>query len=241
MRLDKYLADAGFGTRKEVKLLIKKRRVTVNDRIVLQSDCRVDMENDVICVDGRSTDCERFSYYMLYKPQGVVCATKDDRQETVISLIREPKRRDLFPVGRLDKDTEGLLLITNDGRLANDLLRPGKHVEKVYYARIKGCVTEREIAAFAAGLDIGDEERTLPAGLEIITAGEESEIYVTITEGRYHQIKRMFQAVGMEVLYLKRLSMGALKLDAALQKGDYRRLTEEELALLMAEKGACDV
>lgn len=241
IRLDKYLADAGFGTRKEVKLLIKKRQVTVNDTIILQSDCKVDMEKDVICVEGKCTGYESFSYYMLHKPQGVVSATKDEKEKTVISLIQEPKRRDLFPVGRLDKDTEGLLLITNDGKLANELLRPGKHVEKTYYARINGCVTNQEVLTFAEGLDIGDAKKTMPAKLEIVSSGEESEILVTIMEGRYHQVKRMFQAVGMKVLYLKRLTMGPLKLDEALEKGEYRKLTEEEIDLLMAEKGAQDV
>ena len=241
MRIDKYLADAGYGTRKEVKLLIKKRQVTVNDKVILQGDCKIDAETDVICVDGKRAGYEAFSYYMLHKPQGVVSATKDEKEKTVISLIQEPKRRDLFPVGRLDKDTEGLLLITNDGKLANELLRPGKHVEKVYYARIKGHVTDRDITAFAEGLDIGDAERTMPAKLNIVSAGTESEIYVAIMEGRYHQVKRMFQAVGMEVLYLKRISMGPLKLDETLKKGEYRRLTEEEINLLMAEKGVKDV
>ncbi len=241
IRLDKYLADAGFGTRKEVKLLIKKRQVTVNDRIVLQSDCKIDTEHDVICVDGKRISYEAFSYYMLYKPQGVVSATKDAREKTVLSLIHEPKRRDLFPVGRLDKDTEGLLLITNDGILANALLRPEKHVEKTYFARIRGHVTSKEIAEFFEGLDIGDEEKTLPARLEVVREGQESEIYVTITEGRYHQVKRMFQAVGMEVLYLKRISMGMLKLDETLEKGAYRKLMQEEIELLMAEKEADNV
>lgn len=237
IRLDKFLADAGLGTRKEVKTLVKKRQVTVNGTVVLQSEQKVDSACDEVCVDGKRVGYEAYSYYMLHKPQGVVSATKDAREKTVTSLIDEPKRRDLFPVGRLDKDTEGLLLITNDGKLANDLLSPGKHVDKTYYARINGRVTEREVAAFAEGLDIGDAEKTLPAVLEVLAAGDESEIRITITEGRYHQIKRMFQAVGMEVVYLKRLRMGPLVLDETLAKGAYRKLTDEEVQLLRAEKG----
>ena len=232
LRLDKYLADAGLGTRKQVRELIKKQQVIVNDTIVRQPDQKIDSEADSILVQGKPVLYESFSYYMMNKPQGVVSATKDEKEKTVLSLITEAKRRDLFPVGRLDKDTEGLLLITNDGKLANELLAPGKHVDKTYCARIRGRVTEAEIEKFREGLDIGDEKPTAPACLRILEAGEESEIEITITEGRYHQIKRMFEAVGMKVVYLKRLSMGNLRLDPSLKSGEYRRLTEEEIACL---------
>lgn len=232
IRLDKYLADAGFGSRKAVREMFKKKQITVNGTVLTQPDAKVDPTEDVVCVLGKTVVYEAFSYYMLNKPQGVVSATKDENEKTVISLIAEQKRRDLFPVGRLDKDTEGLLLITNDGKLANHLLAPGKHVKKTYYAKIKGMVTMHEVELFRQGICIGDEKPTAPAELVILTSGEESEIKVTITEGRYHQIKRMFKAVGMEVLYLKRLTMGGLVLDDSLAVGEYRKLTEQEVQML---------
>lgn len=232
IRMDKYLADAGFGSRKDVRGLLKSKQVTVNGSVCMRPDDKVDLKEDQVCVQGKAVTYEEFSYYMLHKPQGVVSATKDAREKTVISLIAEQKRRDLFPVGRLDKDTEGLLLLTNDGKLANELLAPGKHVEKTYYARIKGQVTKKEKDAFAEGVDIGDEMLTAPAQMEIYMSGPESEIEITITEGRYHQIKRMFEAVGMQVLYLKRLRMGPLCLDQSLACGDYRKLTDEEIQML---------
>lgn len=232
IRLDKFLADAGQGTRSQVKNYIKAGVVTINGDVVKKADYKVDTEKDEVCIRGKALNHEEFAYYMLHKPQGVVSATKDPLEKTVISLITEDKRRDLFPVGRLDKDTEGLLLITNDGKLANALLAPGKHVDKCYYAKIDGCVTEAEIQKFAEGLDIGDDTLTAPAKLTVLNSGEESEIEVEITEGRYHQIKRMFQAVGMEVVYLKRLRMGSLVLDETLPCGEYRRLTEDEVAKL---------
>lgn len=232
LRLDKFLADCGFGTRKEVKELLRKKQVYVNDRLVVQPDYKVNPETDKVTAQGKQAGYEQYAYYMMNKPQGVVSATKDEKEKTVIQLIKEQKRRDLFPVGRLDKDTEGLLLITNDGKLANNLLAPGKHVEKTYYAEINGKVTEREIRMFFSGLDIGDEKKTAPAELKILISDERSKVEICITEGRYHQIKRMFEAVGMQVLYLKRLSMGALSLDPELKPGNYRKLTGLEIALL---------
>lgn len=232
IRIDKYLADAGFGSRKDVKGLLKAKQVTINGETCVHAVEKLEPAQDVVCVQGKMVVYESFSYYMLHKPQGVVSATKDAHEKTVVNLITEQKRRDLFPVGRLDKDTEGLLLLTNDGKLSNDLLAPGKHVEKTYYARIKGMVTKKEVAAFAEGVDIGDELLTAPAELKIHKAGSESEIEITITEGRYHQIKRMFEAVGMQVLYLKRLRMGPLYLDESLACGEYRKLTTEEIQSL---------
>lgn len=232
LRLDKFLADCGFGTRKEVKELLRKKQVYVNDRLVVQPDYKVNPETDKVTAQGKQAGYEQYAYYMMNKPQGVVSATKDEKEKTVIQLIKEQKRRDLFPVGRLDKDTEGLLIITNDGKLANNLLAPGKHVEKTYYAEIDGKVTEREIRMFFSGLDIGDEKKTAPAELKILTSGERSKVEICITEGRYHQIKRMFEAVGMQVLYLKRLTMGALSLDPELTPGNYRKLTGLEITLL---------
>lgn len=237
IRLDKYLADVGGGTRTKVKQLIRRGSVVVNDNLIRQADYKVDLDNDIVMVDGKRVSYEEFQYYMLNKPAGVVSARTDNRDKTVLELIDEGKRRDLFPVGRLDKDTEGLLIITNDGKLANNLLAPGKHVDKCYYARIDGEVTEETVARFREGLDIGDEKLTAPARLTILSCNMteetcESEIEITITEGRYHQIKRMFEAVGMKVTYLKRLSMGELKLDDSLLCGEYRKLSDSEIKLL---------
>lgn len=232
IRLDKYLADAGQGTRSQVKDLIRAGCVSVNGEPVKKGDIKLDAGYDVVELAGKRIVRYEYEYYMLNKPAGVVSATTDNRDKTVIELISEAKRRDLFPVGRLDKDTEGLLIITNDGILANNLLAPGKHVSKKYYAKVMGEVTEATVRMFEDGLDIGDDRVTAPAKLEIISAGEQSSVNISITEGRYHQIKRMFSAVGMEVLYLKRLSMGNVKLDDSLECGDYRRLTDEEIRML---------
>lgn len=233
IRLDKFLADAGAGTRSEVKIKIKKGRVTVNGEAAGKSDIKINPDIDEVCLDGKKLIYNEFEYYMLNKPQGVVSATKDDKDKTVIELITEAKRRDLFPVGRLDKDTEGLLIITNDGKLSNNLLAPGKHVDKTYFAIIAGEVTEDTVLRFAEGIDIGDDKPTAPAKLKIVSIyNKESKVEITITEGRYHQIKRMFEAVDMRVKYLKRLSMGGLSLDDSLKPGEYRRLTDEEIRLL---------
>lgn len=232
IRMDKFLADAGLGTRSKVKEFLKNGSITVNDVVIKKGDVKVDTEIDIVKYMNKEISYSEFEYYMLNKPAGVVSATKDNRDKTVLELIDTEKRRDLFPVGRLDKDTEGLLLITNDGVLANNLLAPGKHVDKTYYAKISGRVDDSLKAAFLEGVDIGDEKPTKPAELEIISCDDISEIRITITEGRYHQIKRMFEAYDLEVVYLKRLSMGSLKLDAELAIGDYRKLTDAELKAL---------
>lgn len=235
IRLDKYLADMGLGTRAEVKQSIRKGRISVDGQIVRKPESKIDEEKAVVLAEGEVIPYIPFEYYMLNKPAGVVSATEDPKEQTVVELIDGRKRKDLFPVGRLDKDTEGLLLITNNGILAHRLLSPKKHVDKVYYARVKGFVTEDTVEQFASGIDIGirEEERTLPAKLRIIQAGEISEIRLTIQEGKYHQVKRMFRALEMEVLYLKREAMGALKLDPGLSPGAYRTLTEGELKSLL--------
>lgn len=229
IRLDKYLSEMGIGTRTQVKEMIRKQSVTVNGSVVRSPETKVDTEHDLITCQGQPVTYTEYVYYMLNKPDGVVSATTDTRERTVIDLITGTKRKDLFPVGRLDKDTVGLLLITNDGILANQLLSPKKHVPKVYEARVRGKVTEEEIKKFSEGVDIGDDTPTKPAELVILESDEESRIRLTITEGRYHQVKRMFQAVGMEVVWLKRLSMGSLQLDERLMQGEFRELTEEEL------------
>lgn len=230
MRLDKYLAEMGAGTRKEIGKAVRAGRVTVNGQASKNAAMQVTAEDDVR-LDGALIAYETFVYYMLNKPVGVISATEDARERTVLDLISERQRKGLFPVGRLDKDTEGLLLITNDGALAHRLLSPKHHVDKVYYARLDGPVGEAEKALFAQGLKVDDTLTALPADLEILTPA--TEVRVTIREGKFHQVKRMFEAVGREVLYLQRLSMGPLILDESLPKGGYRRLTEEEESAIM--------
>ena len=229
LRLDKYLADMGIGTRSEVKKAITKGQVQVNQQIEKRPEYKLDTELDCVHFQGIPVTYAEYEYYMLNKPAGVISATEDKRETTVIDLIDTRQRKDLFPVGRLDRDTEGLLLITNDGELAHRLLSPKKHVDKVYYARIRGKVTEMDVEQFRMGVDIGEDRLTLPANLEIIYSGEESEIRLTIREGKFHQVKRMFQSVGKEVTYLKRLQMGSLMLDESLNPGEYRILTRKEL------------
>ena len=228
LRLDKYLADMSIGTRSEVKKLISKGLVTVNGSTVKKPEIKIDTDSDKVICQGINVSYAEYEYYMLNKPNGVISATEDPNQSTVLDLI-ESKRKDLFPVGRLDKDTEGLLLITNDGQLAHRLLAPGKHVDKVYYAKIDGRVTDEDVKAFEEGLDIGDDKKTLPGFLKILSSGEMSEIELTIHEGRFHQVKRMFKAVGKEVVFLKRLSMGNLSLDPSLKPGDYKELKKDEI------------
>lgn len=232
LRLDKYLADMGKGTRTEVKGYIKKGKVSVNDSIVKEPNIKIDTMTDQVFLDGELVQYVSYEYYMINKPAGVVSATTDNYCKTVIDLIDSSIRKDLFPVGRLDKDTEGLLLITNDGELAHQLLSPKKHVSKVYFARVLGRVSTEDIIKFKEGISIEDEFTTLPADLTIIKSDEVSEIELTIYEGKFHQVKRMFEAVGKTVIYLKRLSMGKLVLDASLELGQYRKLTEEEVLLL---------
>lgn len=229
VRLDKYLADMGIGTRSEVKTYIKKGRVIVDGDIEKDSSRKIDVVNSLVLFDNTKLEYRQYEYLMLNKPAGVVSATIDNVSKTVIDLIEDDYKKDLFPVGRLDKDTEGLLLLTNDGELAHNLLSPNKHVGKVYFAKIQGKVTENEVEKFQEGIKLEEDFTTLPAQLKIIDAGEISSIEVTIYEGKFHQVKRMFEAVGMKVIYLKRLSMGKLILDETLAPGEYRRLTEQEL------------
>lgn len=232
IRLDKFLADLGQGTRSQVKQMIRKKRIFVNGEAEGKPERKIDPQKDTVELDGRVLTYGKYRYIMLHKPAGVVSATEDHRDQTVLSLLPPELGKNLFPVGRLDKDTEGLLLLTNDGELAHRLLSPKKHVDKTYYAKIQGLVTKEDEEAYLEGVDIGDEKKTLPARLEILSAGEQSEILLTIQEGRFHQVKRMFHVRGKEVTYLKRLSMGNLTLDPHLTPGSYRELTEEEKALL---------
>lgn len=232
VRLDKFLADMQIGSRSEVKEYIRKGRIMVDDTVVKAPDYKVDISLHKIYFDRQQIIYQEYEYFMLNKPAGVLSATRDKNTPTVLNLIHDNARKDLFPVGRLDKDTEGLLLITNDGQLAHSLLSPKKHVDKTYYAKAAGKITDREASLFENGLAVDSEFTAMPAKLVILAydkSSDTSEVQITIHEGKFHQIKRMFEAVGSEVLYLKRLSMGTLKLDEALAPGEYRRLTEDEI------------
>ncbi len=232
IRLDKYLADMGIGTRTEVKKYVRQGKVLVDGKVVKSAEEKIDIEKQEICYNGERVSYIKFEYFMLHKPAGVISATADVKEKTVIDLLDSKVRKDLFPVGRLDKDTEGLLLITNDGEMAHRLLSPKKHVDKVYYAKVRGKVTQEDVKRFSEGMSIGQGEIAKPSVLEILVSDDISEIQLTIQEGKFHQVKRMFQAVDKEVLYLKRLSMGNLKLDEQLPVGAYRALTKEEIESL---------
>ncbi|WP_080875058.1 pseudouridine synthase [Oceanobacillus timonensis] len=233
MRLDKLLANMGVGSRKEVKALLKAKKVTLNGEIIKDSSVKVNPDTDSVRVDGEPVIYQKYIYVMLHKPQGVVSATTDAKDKTVIDLLSEQDRHfQPFPVGRLDKDTEGLLLITNDGDLAHQLTSPNKEVPKVYRANVQGELPADVIQQFAEGVTLDDGYLTKPAKLEVLTAEEEpgvSEVQIEITEGKFHQVKRMFEAVHCKVTYLKRYQMGGLTLDSQLPRGAYRPLTEEEI------------
>ncbi len=234
-RLDKFLVEMSVASRSTIKDMAKKGRITVNGQIVKASDTKIDESADVVAVDGQVIVFSSTEYFMLNKPAGVITATLDKKAKTVLDLLDERTRNDLFPVGRLDKDTEGLLLITNDGDLAHRLLAPKKHVDKVYYADIRGVVTDEHVRQFASGLTLSDGTAVMPGELVVLdvdSTAKTSRIRLTIHEGKFHQVKRMFEAVGTEVTYLKRLSMGPLSLDENLLPGEYRRLTDEEINML---------
>ncbi len=229
MRLDKFLAAAGVGSRSDVKKVIAGGDIKVNGIVCKDPSRHIDEGNDSVSRGGQPITFSRYVYFMLNKPQGVISASRSgssSAERTCVDLIEEEAHRELFPVGRLDKDTEGLLLITDDGQLAHELLSPKKHVDKVYYAKLERALSEADRERLEAGLDIGDPQPTLPARVRMI---DSSRLEITIHEGRYHQIKRMLEAVGNRVTYLKRLQMGSLKLDGSLNPGEYRALTCEEL------------
>ena len=225
MRLDKFLCDCNLGTRSQMKKDIKAGLVTVNGERALKPEQHVDENEDCVFYKGQPCVYEKFVYYMLHKPAGVVSATKDKQERTVIDLLGEEKQSDLFPVGRLDRDTEGLLILTNDGEMAHELLSPAKHVEKEYECHLAHPFDDMQKTQLERGVDIGEKALTKPAAVSIL---DEKRITLTVTEGKYHQVKRMLHAVGNEVVYLKRLRMGSLVLDDELVKGSFRRLTEEE-------------
>ncbi|MCI8660129.1 MAG: rRNA pseudouridine synthase [Lachnospiraceae bacterium] len=246
IRLDKFLADMGKGSRSQIREGAKKGRVEVNGQTEKKPERKIDPDRDEVAWDKVVVEYRMLEYFMLCKPQGVVSATEDKRYPTVVELLKGEGRKDLFPVGRLDLDTEGLLILTNDGELAHQLLSPKKHVDKTYYARVAGILPKDAKEKIASGMTLGDGTLVQPGKLEI--AGEktlalpgefamaedgmqgETEVYLTIQEGKFHQVKRMFEALGCKVTYLKRISMGTLTLDESLCPGEYRRLTEEELA-----------
>ena len=229
-RLDKILAGTGRWSRREVKELVRQGRVTLDGAPAASPEQKLEPTAADIRVDGEPVAYRRFTYILLHKPAGVLSAVEDSRQKTVLDLLPpELKKQGLFPVGRLDKDTEGLLLLTNEGGLAHDLLSPRHHVEKVYYTRVAGHLTEEDCRAFAAGMTLDDGLVCQSAGLEILSAGEESEAHVTLREGKFHQVKRMLAFRGKPVLYLERVRMGNLPLDLSLSRGEYRFLTAEEL------------
>lgn len=233
MRLDKLLANMGYGSRKEVRQLLKKGAVRVNTETVKDAALHIDTDKDEVTILGEKVVYKEFIYLMMNKPQGVLSATEDLRDRTVIDLLdAEFRHFEPFPVGRLDKDTEGFLLLTNDGKLAHNLLSPKKGVPKTYFAHIEGIVTEEDVERFAEGVILDGGYETKPGRLVILKSAPVSEIELTITEGKFHQVKRMFEAVGKKVVYLKRLSMGPLSLDEGLDLGAYRELTAKEIALL---------
>lgn len=229
VRLDKFLSEMGVGTRSEVKKILRSKQVTVNGDTVTKPETKIDTENDAVCYRNSRISYQKYEYYIFNKPAGCVSATEDNLHRTVMDYITDAVHDDLFPVGRLDIDTEGLLLITNDGALAHELLSPAKHVEKTYYARIDGVVTENDVNQFKNGVDIGEDKLTKPGKLVVLKSEPISEIELTITEGKFHQVKRMFEAVGKKVIYLKRISMGPLKLPQDLAPGEHRALIQAEL------------
>lgn len=233
IRLDRILAHMGFGTRAEVKKIIRQKRVAIDGKITNVINTQVIVDEQKITVDGIAVEYQEFFYFIMNKPQGVISATKDNMHKTVIDLLSlEDQKKDVFPVGRLDIDTEGLLLLTNDGQLTHKLLSPKKHVPKIYYAKVEGEVTKEDVKILAEGVTLSDGYVCMPAYLHIVNAGEISEIELTINEGKFHQVKRMMQAVGKEVVYLQRVGMGALKLPEDLELGAYKKATKEEINLI---------
>ena len=233
MRLDKFLANSGIGTRKEVKEILKNKKISVNDAFVKDGKIQIDEEKDIVKYEDNIIYYKPFVYIMMNKPAGVISATEDNHHKTVIDLLNDEYRTyDIFPVGRLDIDTEGLLLLTNDGILSHNLLSPKKHVDKKYYVKIANPLTEEDIKTLENGIKLEENFVTKKAKVKIICNNSEKNenlAYITISEGKFHQVKRMFKAVNNEVLYLKRVKMGSLLLDEKLKLGEYRELTEEEL------------
>lgn len=234
-RLDKVLSNFGFGSRTEIKRAVKDGLVTIDGKIVKDSGLKVDPTESVVEMNGIKLNYRKYIYLMMNKPKGVISATTDNELKTVFDILPEKyKCFDLFPAGRLDIDTEGLVLMTNDGQLSHEILSPKKHVTKQYFAHVLGVVNDSDIEAFRTGVILDDGYKTLPALLEIIKSDEISEIKLSIVEGKFHQVKRMFEAVDKKVIYLKRLSMGRLCLDETLGLGECKELGEDDISLLKA-------
>lgn len=237
MRLDKLLAHAGYGSRKDVKELLKKKRVKIADKVVVKGNLHVNPKEQIVTVDGDTVDYEKYLYMIVHKPQNYISATVDDKDKTVIDLVPEKYQHyDLAPVGRLDKDTEGLILLTNDGMLNHIITSPKTEIYKTYYATVDGQVTKEHIVQFKNGVVLDDGYKTKPAYLELVESGTTSEIQLSICEGKFHQVKRMFRAIDMEVTYLKRLRIGDISLDKDLTIGKTRLLNEAELAYMKSLK-----
>ena len=230
VRVDKIMSELGFGSRSEIKKYAKAGKIRINDKVIKKADEKIDSERDKLYFDGRQVVVEEFETYVLYKPAGYVCATKDNVHKTVMELI-DSDRKNIVPVGRLDLDTEGHLILTNDGALNHRLVSPASHVDKVYYAKFEGTLADDAIECTAKGLDIGEGEVSKPAKLEILSSDE---VKLTIHEGKFHQVKRMIKALGGEVTYLKRIVFGGLNLDDLnLKKGESRKLSKEEMEKLV--------
>lgn len=232
MRLDKFLCELQIGSRSQVKNYIRQKKVTVNGVPAVKPEQKVEEGKDIVAFCGEVLNYQKYVYYMLNKPQDVVSATRDNTAKTVVELIDSPRRAELFPVGRLDKDTEGLLLLTNDGELAHNMLSPKKHVDKTYLVTMARPLSAQDVAALERGVFIGDEKPTAPARVQI---QDGTHMLLTIQEGRFHQVKRMLQAVDNQVVALKRISFGALTLDQSLEPGAYRELTAQEVAQIYGE------
>lgn len=233
IRIDKLLSNVGVGSRSEIKKYIKSNLVKVNDKIVKDSGLLVNPQSDFITFNQKEVNYKEFIYIMLNKPSGYLSATYDKKDKIVLDLIdKKYLSYEPFPVGRLDKDTEGLLILTNDGQLSHRVLSPKKHIPKTYFASVDGKVKYEDIKIFEEGVVLDDGYKTMPSILKILKSDDISEIELTINEGKFHQVKRMFESVGKKVIYLKRISMGKLKLDENLKLGEYRELTEEEVKLL---------
>lgn len=229
VRVDKILSELGFGSRQDIKKYVKAGKIRINDNIVKKPEEKLNSEKDKLYFEGKEVEVEEFETFILYKPAGYVCATKDNVHKTVMELI-DSKRKNIVPVGRLDLDTEGILILTNDGGLNHRLVSPSSHVDKTYYAVFEGKLDENAVEMTKNGLDIGEGEVSKPAKLEIIS---DNEILLTIHEGKFHQVKRMVKALGGEVTYLKRVAFGGLKLDdLKLNKGESRKITEIEMEML---------
>ena len=232
MRLDKFLKETGVCSRSDVKKILKNGSLSVNGKIIKNADFKVDENNDEVIYNGNRIEYQKFIYVMLNKPAGYLSATEDKNQMTVLDLVSEYRHKELFPFGRLDKDSVGLLILSNDGKLAHDLLSPKKHVDKKYYLKVKGKLIDEDVESFKNGIALEDGYICKSAILEILNSDEISECYATISEGKFHQLKRMFKAIGKEVIYLKRISFGNIILDDNLKEGEYRILSDEEIFLL---------